>query len=80
MSGVGLLLGTEPQAAEAECAELNHWPPELAYGRVFCRGSGVMNSHLDLLMLGNFWETQVRTFSRQESLEVGRKIGVGISF
>lgn len=36
----------------------------------FCRGSGVMNSHVDLADLR---ELLVKTFSREKSLEAARK-------
>lgn len=29
-----------------------------------------MNSHLDLLVLRKFWDSQVKTFSRLKSLDV----------
>lgn len=40
----------------------------------FCKGGRMMTSHLGLLFLRNFGNTLVKTFSRQKSMDVGRKV------
>lgn len=49
---------------------------------VFCfffnRRGGMMNPCLGLLFLRNFWDSQVKAFSRQKKWGIGRKIGVAI--